>query len=94
MNNWSDSRDLTADALHREERAAARGARRTFLEYSPMRPFDVSEPQRVYRRYSYGPLLDLFVLERVRSSCRTPAISPHHPKSRICVPRAATQLEN
>ena len=74
MNNWSDSRDLTADALHREERAAARGARRTFLEYSPMRPFDVSEPQRVYRRYSYGPLLDLFVLECVRSSCRTPAI--------------------
>ena len=40
----------------------ARGTR-AFLEYSPMRPFDVSEPQRVYRRYSYGPLLDLFVLD-------------------------------
>lgn len=28
-----------------------------------MRPFDVSESQRVYRRYGYGPLLELFVLD-------------------------------
>ena len=28
-----------------------------------MRPFDARESQRVYRRYSYGPLLDLFVLD-------------------------------
>ena len=40
----------------------ARGAR-AFLEYAPMRPFDVRESQRVYRRYSYGPLLELFVLD-------------------------------
>jgi alkaline phosphatase D len=36
---------------------------RAFLEYAPMRPFDVRESQRVYRRYSYGPLLELFVLD-------------------------------
>jgi alkaline phosphatase D len=28
-----------------------------------MRPFDVRESQRVYRRYGYGPLLDLFVVD-------------------------------
>jgi alkaline phosphatase D len=28
-----------------------------------MRPFDVREIQRVYRRYSYGPLLELFVID-------------------------------
>ena len=40
----------------------ARGGR-AFLEYSPMRPFDARESQRVYRRYSYGPLLEVFVLD-------------------------------
>ena len=28
-----------------------------------MRPFDAREAQRVYRRFSYGPLLDVFVLD-------------------------------
>jgi alkaline phosphatase D len=28
-----------------------------------MRPFDVRESQRVYRKYSYGPMLELFVLD-------------------------------
>ena len=36
---------------------------RAFLEYAAMRPFNVRESQRVYRRYSYGPLLELFVLD-------------------------------
>ena len=40
----------------------ARGAR-AFLEYAPMRPFNAKESQRVYRRYRYGPLLDLFVID-------------------------------
>jgi len=64
-NNWSDSKDLTGDARYTEKNVpllVARGAR-AFLEYSPMRPFDVRESQRVYRRYSYGPLLELFVLD-------------------------------
>jgi alkaline phosphatase D len=64
-NNWSDSKDLTADARYTEKNVpllVARGAR-AFLEYNPMRPFDVRESQRVYRRYSYGPLLELFVLD-------------------------------
>src|SRR5215468_1914586 len=65
MNNWSDSKDLTGDARYTEKNVpllVARGAR-AFLEYAALRPFDVRELQRVYRRYSYGPLLELFVLD-------------------------------
>jgi len=65
VNNWSDSKDLSGDARYTEKNVPlliARGAR-AFLEYAPMRPFDVRESQRVYRRYSYGPLLELFVLD-------------------------------
>ena len=64
-NNWSDSKDLSADARYTEKNVPlliARGTR-AFLEYAAMRPFSVREPQRVYRRYSYGPLLELFVLD-------------------------------
>jgi alkaline phosphatase D len=64
-NNWSDSKDLSGDARYSEKNVPlliARGTR-AFLEYAPMRPFDVRESQRVYRRYSYGPLLDLFVID-------------------------------
>ncbi|MEO7273773.1 MAG: alkaline phosphatase D family protein [Vicinamibacterales bacterium] len=64
-NNWSDSKDLTGDARYTEKNVpllTARGAR-AFLEYAAMRPFTVRESQRVYRRYSYGPLLELFVLD-------------------------------
>jgi alkaline phosphatase D len=64
-NNWSDSKDLSGDARYTEKNVpllVARGTR-AFLDYSPMRPFDVRESQRVYRKYSYGPLLELFVLD-------------------------------
>jgi alkaline phosphatase D len=65
VNNWSDAKDLSGDARYTEKNVPlliARGAR-AFLEYAPMRPFDVSESQRVYRKYSYGPLLELFVID-------------------------------
>src|SRR5262249_36602610 len=64
-NNWSDSKDLSGDARYTEKNVPlliARGAR-AFLEYAAIRPFDVRESQRVYRRYSYGSLLELFVLD-------------------------------
>jgi len=64
-NNWSDSKDLSGDVRYTEKNVpllVARGAR-AFLEYSPMRPFDARESQRVYRSYNYGPLLELFVLD-------------------------------
>ena len=64
-NNWSDAKDLSADARYTEKNVPLLIARGTkaFLEYAAMRPFPVRESQRVYRRYSYGPLLDLFVLD-------------------------------
>jgi alkaline phosphatase D len=64
-NNWSDSKDLSADARYTEKNVpllVARGAR-AFLDYAPMRPFDAREAQRVYRRFSYGPLLEVFVID-------------------------------
>ena len=64
-NNWSDSKDLSGDPRYSEKNVpllVARGGR-AFLEVLAMRPFDARESQRVYRRYSYGPVLDLFVLD-------------------------------
>ncbi|MBX3606424.1 MAG: alkaline phosphatase D family protein [Piscinibacter sp.] len=64
-NNWSDAKDLSADARYTEKNVpllTARGTR-AFLDYAPLRPFDARESQRVYRRFSYGPLLDVFVLD-------------------------------
>jgi alkaline phosphatase D len=64
-NNWSDSKSLAGDARYTQKNVPlliARGAR-AFLDYAPMRPFEVSESQRVYRKYSYGPLLELFVID-------------------------------
>ncbi len=64
-NNWSDSKDLSADARYTEKNVPlliARGTR-AFLDYAPLRPFDARESQRVYRRFSYGPLLEVFVID-------------------------------
>jgi len=65
VNNWSDSKDLTADSNYTEKNIpllVARGSR-AFLEYAPMRPFSSEESERVYRRISYGELLDVFVID-------------------------------
>lgn len=64
-NNWSGSKDLSADARYTVKDVpllVARGTR-AFLDYAPMRPFDARETERVYRRFNYGPLLDVFVLD-------------------------------
>ncbi len=37
-------------------------AKRAFLDYMPMR-FDPADPERVYRAYNYGPLLDVLMLD-------------------------------
>lgn len=64
-NNWSDSKDLSADPRYTEKNVpllTARGAR-AFLDYAPMRPFDARESQRVYRRFAFGPEVEVFVLD-------------------------------
>jgi alkaline phosphatase D len=67
-NNWWPGEPLTRpqdrgknyaeqNALELASRAA-----RAFHEYMPMRVLP-AEPGRVYRQFSYGPLLDLFILD-------------------------------
>ncbi|MFC0386498.1 alkaline phosphatase D family protein [Muricoccus vinaceus] len=64
VNNWSSSKDLSANAAYHEKRIGAlrANATRAFLDYAPLRP-DPDEAERVYRRVSYGPHLDLFMLD-------------------------------
>ncbi|HYN64562.1 MAG TPA: alkaline phosphatase D family protein, partial [Candidatus Limnocylindrales bacterium] len=64
LNNWSPGKDLSDDARYTEKsvtRLAARAAR-AFHEMTPIRP-NPAEPNRVYRRIAYGPLLDVFFLD-------------------------------
>ena len=60
MNNWSPSTDLSADVRYREKdiRVIAGRARQAFLEYAPIR-----SGSPIYRRISYGPLVEVFVLD-------------------------------
>jgi alkaline phosphatase D len=64
-NNWSASKDLSADKRYSEKNVPLLIARatRAFLEYAPLRYHGADESERVYRKISYGPLLDLFVLD-------------------------------
>lgn len=65
MNNWSDSKDLSANHFYGEKsiRVLAGRALQAFLEYAPMRPHGSDDAERVYRRISYGPLLDVLMLD-------------------------------
>ncbi|MEW2490490.1 alkaline phosphatase D family protein [Streptomyces sp. NPDC048411] len=63
-NNWYPGQILT-DTRYTEKRVdvlAAR-ARRAFFEYLPIDDQSADEVGRIYRRISYGPLLDVFVLD-------------------------------
>jgi alkaline phosphatase D len=64
-NNWSDSKDLSADTRYTEKRVHLLTARatRAFLDYAPMRLHGPDESQRIYRRMAYGPLLDVFMID-------------------------------
>ncbi|MCK8783718.1 alkaline phosphatase D family protein [Roseomonas sp. NAR14] len=63
-NNWSDSKDLTANPAYAQKhiRRLSANATRAFLDYAPIRG-NPDEPERVYRRIAYGPHLDLFMLD-------------------------------
>ncbi|ESR25638.1 alkaline phosphatase D family protein [Lutibaculum baratangense] len=63
-NNWSSVKALAADeryGVKSIELLAARAAR-AFHEYMPIAT-TFAEPQRVYRKVPYGPLLDVFFLD-------------------------------
>ena len=64
-NNWSDSKDLSQDSRYKVKDVPLLVARasRAFHEYAPLRPHNAEESERVYRKISYGKLLDVFVLD-------------------------------
>ena len=64
-NNWSSSKDLSADKRYTEKNVGVLTARatRAFLENAPMRFFNQQEEERVYRQIPYGPMLDVFVID-------------------------------
>jgi alkaline phosphatase D len=64
-NNYSSSKDLSADKRYTEKNVALLTARgtRAFLENAPMRWYSQQEEQRVYRKIPYGPMLDVFVID-------------------------------
>src|SRR4051795_10421344 len=61
-NNWSLSKELPASYKERDIALLAARAGRAFHEMYPMRE-SIVEPGRVYRQISYGPHLDVFVLD-------------------------------
>jgi alkaline phosphatase D len=63
-NNWYPG-EVLEDERYTERRVdvlAAR-AKRAFHEYFPISPSVAGERRRVYRKLSYGPLLDVFVID-------------------------------
>jgi len=65
VNNWSDSKDLSNDSLYtiKDVPLLVAHASTAFHEYAPLRPHNAEESERVYRKISYGKLLDVFVLD-------------------------------
>jgi len=63
-NNWYPNEILTTDDRYTEKSMQVLAARaaRAFHEMMPTRQ-TMSEPMRVYRKVSYGPLLDIFVID-------------------------------
>lgn len=65
-NNWFPGQEF-ADGRYKVRSASLLAAygRRAMFEYNPFRP-DISDPERVYRKMSYGPTLEVFLTD-VRS---------------------------
>lgn len=64
VNNWYPGELLLSDARYTVKSASLLAARanRAFHEFMPTST-PASEPERVHRRLSYGPLLDVFVID-------------------------------
>lgn len=62
-NNWFPGQILDDNRYVVKDVGLLAGrAKRAFLDYLPLR-FTPNDPERVYRAYSYGPLLDVFMLD-------------------------------
>lgn len=63
VNNWSDSKVLSASYTERNVQALTANATRAFLDYAPMRWPSQVESERIYRHIPYSRDLDVFVLD-------------------------------
>lgn len=64
-NNWYPGQTIgAADSRYRQRDLStlAANAKRAMFEYNPFR-IDPSDPERVYRMFNYGPLLEVFMLD-------------------------------
>jgi alkaline phosphatase D len=63
-NNWYDALVLANDPRYTEKRVEvlAPRAKRALFDYLPIRRHR-EEPDRIYRKFSYGPLLEVFMLD-------------------------------
>lgn len=64
VNNWSPSKQLDERYLVKDIQTLVGRARQAWLEYAPMRRQSADGGGRIYRKLSYGPLLDVFVLDK------------------------------
>jgi alkaline phosphatase D len=64
-NNWYPGEMLLSDDRYTVKSASllAARAKRAFFEYTPIR-YDLSDPERLYRAFSYGPALDIFMIDK------------------------------
>jgi alkaline phosphatase D len=64
INNWSPGIDVT-DSRYTERRidVLAARAKQAFHEWLPIHPTVTDANGRIYRKVSYGPLLDVFILD-------------------------------
>jgi alkaline phosphatase D len=83
VNNWYAGKIL-ADGRYTEKRVdvLAGYARRAFLEYTPFGPSGLDLAGRIYRKISYGPLLDVFVLD-MRTYRNPNKVSQRHPAGAV-----------
>lgn len=65
LNNWNPGKDLTQDGRYGTKSIAllAARAKRAMFEYLPIRS-SPDDAGRVYRRYAYGPHVEVFVLDQ------------------------------
>ncbi|MEM7367198.1 MAG: alkaline phosphatase D family protein [Bacteroidota bacterium] len=62
-NNWYPGETLEEDQYKvKQASLLAARARQAFLEYTPIRSNGI-DPERIYRKIPYGPLLDVFVVD-------------------------------
>ncbi len=64
VNNWYPAEVLNDPRYQNESSVAllSARAREAFFEYSPIRR-SVTDPQRIYRKFHYGPSLDVFAID-------------------------------